>query len=235
MKMSETTPNPKPFARAAGAFFLLSLLVPMLNWTLINSKLIVPDNPVETARRVLAHDGLFRLGLVNDLVTSVIAVLLGWTLYRLLESVHRSWALLAFALKAIEGVLLAVVALGNFAVLLVFRDPALVSNPALAQVQELAGLVFDTRMTLAAVPMLFLGLDFTVFLTLLHKSGFVPRRLAGFGVLSYALILVYALLTLLFPGVAAILVVQSLCWAPSCLFELAIGAWLLTKGVANPT
>ena len=221
-------------ARSTGIFFLLSLFVPMLNWTLVNAQLIVPADPAETARRVLAHGTLFRLGLVNDLLTSVIAFVLAWSLYQLLMAVHEPWALLALGLKTMEGMLMATIALVHLAVFLMVTDPSLTSADLLP-IQKLTGLFFNTRMSLASVPMFFLGLDFTVFLTLLHKSGYVPRWLAGFGVFSYALILIYALLTLLAPGVAAILLVQSLCWAPSCLFELGIGVWLLTKGVKVPS
>jgi hypothetical protein len=98
----------------------------------------------------------------------------------------------------------------------------------------LAGQFLNMRMTKAAIPMLFLGLNFTVFLSLLYQSKYVPRLLAGFGVLAYASIFVYALLTLTFPHVAVNLVLQSMAWAPSCVFELAIGIWLLTKGIRCP-
>jgi hypothetical protein len=218
-------------AKVAGGMFLLSLLVPMLNWTLINAKFIAPGNAVETVRRVLANEGLFRVGLVNDLLTSAIALVLALTLYLLLKTVNKPWAQLALGLKATEGMLMAVIALGNFAVLLVINQPAFLTAADLAQARGLAGMFLNTRMTLAAVPMLFLGLDFTVFLSLLYKSKYVPGMLAGFGVFSYALILIYALLTLLLPNVAAILAVQTACWAPSCLFELVMGTWLLTKGI----
>ena len=218
-------------ARITGALFLASLLVPMLNWILVNAKLIVPNQPPETLHRVLANGFLFRLGLFNDLLTSTIAIGLAIALYELLKTVHKPWARLALVLKSIEGGLMAVIALVNFAAFLVVADPGFPSSLELAQAKGIAGLFFNTRMTLAAFPMLFLGLNFTIFLSLLHKSKFVPRLLAGFGVLSYALVFLYASLTLLLPEVAANLIVQSVCWAPSCLFELLIGLLLLAKGI----
>ena len=41
----------------------------------------------------------------------------------------------------------------------------------------------------------------------------------------------YALITILSPNYASILIIQVICWAPSCIFELIIGMWLLVKGV----
>jgi hypothetical protein len=217
-------------ARVTGVLFLLSLFVPMLNWVLVNAKLIVPGNADETFRRVVAQGGLFRLGLVGDLWTAGIAVGLATGLYLLLRPVHRGWALAAFGLKLVEGVLMAAIALGNSAVFLVASEPGMAT--AAPGLGHFVGELFLTRMPLAAFPMFFLGWNFAIFLSLLYRSGLVPRWLAGFGVVSYVLILVYSLLTLLLPEVASVVAIQSLCWAPSCLFELAIGGWLLTKGVA---
>jgi len=66
---------------------------------------------------------------------------------------------------------------------------------------------------------------------LLFKSKYVPGILACFGIFSYALIFIYALITILLPNYAAIMVIQIFCWAPSVLFELMIGLWLLIKGI----
>jgi hypothetical protein len=218
-------------AKVAGGMFLLSLFVPMLNWTLVNSKFIVTGNAAETVHRVLANQTLFRLGLINDIAMSVIAIVLAWTLYLMLKPVNKPWAQLALALKVTEGVLIAVIALVQFAALLVLDG--LATMPALDSPlpPALIGQFLNTRMSLAAFPMLFLGLNFSIFLSLLYQSRYVPRALAAFGVASYALILFYAVLTILFPDYAANIVIQTVAWAPSCIFELAIGIWLLVKGV----
>jgi hypothetical protein len=117
--------------------------------------------------------------------------------------------------------------------LLIWKRHATASAVELGQIETLVGLVFNTRMSIAAVAMVFLGLNFTVFLSLLYKSKYVPAPLAGFGAFSYLLILVYALLTMALPDWAAVLVIQSVCWAPSCVFELTIGIWLLSKGLRD--
>jgi hypothetical protein len=205
----------------------------MLNWVFVNSRFVVAANAAETVRRVAANEGLFRLGIVNDLLTAVIALGLALTLYLMLRSVNRGLALLALLLKVTEGVLLAATALGYFVALLILKGHAAAPAVELGQMQVLVGLAFNTRMAIAAVPMVFLGLNFTIFLSLLYKSKYVPASLAGFGVFSYLLIFFYALLTMLFPDWAAILVIQSVCWAPSCVFELTIGIWLLGKGLRD--
>jgi hypothetical protein len=215
--------------RIAGFMFLCSLFVPVLNWIFVNSTFIIPGNAIETARNVLANEFLFRIGIINSLITSLIAVVLALTLYIILKPVNRDLALLALILKLTEGVLMAVITLCVFAALLILNAQA--SAAASEPVQTLVGLFFNDYMTVSSIPMLFLGLNFMLFFYLLFKSKFVPGILAGFGIVSYTLIFAYAVLTILLPHYAAIKIIQTLCWAPSCFFELITGIWLLIKGV----
>lgn len=197
----------------------------------MSSKFIASENAVETAKNILANEFLFRVGIVNELITSVIAILLAWSLYLILKSINKNLALLAFSLKVTEAILIAVIALGNFVALLLLSGHASLTASDSGQIQALVGLFFNARIYLSAIPMVFLGLNFVVFLYLLFKSKYVPGMLSGFGIISYALIFIYALLTILSPNYASILIVQVICWAPSCLFELIIGFWLLIKGI----
>jgi len=78
--------------------------------------------------------------------------------------------------------------------------------------------------------MVFHGLNLMIFLYLLFKWNYVPRILAGFGTLSYALIFIYAVMTMLAPHYMMALIIQIIFLAPSILTELIIGSWLLIKG-----
>ncbi|TAL73579.1 MAG: DUF4386 family protein [Bacteroidetes bacterium] len=81
----------------------------------------------------------------------------------------------------------------------------------------------------ASFTMLFIGLGLSLYNYLFFRSNYIPRTIAGFGILSYSLIFVYALINILIPGHSITL--QIICWAPSILFELIIGVWLIFKGV----
>ena len=65
----------------------------------------------------------------------------------------------------------------------------------------------------------------------LHEVSGGEGILAGFGILSFALILVQSLLFILAPEYATRPINQILFWAPSGLFEIVIGLWLLIKGI----
>ncbi len=79
--------------------------------------------------------------------------------------------------------------------------------------------------------MIFHGLNSMLFLYLFFKSNYLPAILPGFGVFAYALIFVYAVLTILSPGYAAMPTIQIVCMAPSVLTEILMGFWLLTRSV----
>ena len=99
------------------------------------------------------------------------------------------------------------------------------------QLQVPVGLILNTHTTLYSIPMVFLGLDMMVFSYLFFKSKYIPRILAGFGILSFALIFIHAFMYILVPEYAAMPINQVIFWAPSGLFEILIGIWLLFKGV----
>jgi len=217
--------------KIAGIMFLLTLVIPLFNWIFVLSRFIVPDDAISTANNIMANELLFRIGIINELIISVIVVGLALTLYIILKSVNKNIALLALFLKLIEAILIAVIALGHSIALLVLNGQASLTVFEPKQIQALVGLFLNVHISITAIPGLFLGLSLVIFLYLLFKSKYVPGILAAFGVLSYALIFIYDLLFIFSPNYATILIIQIIGWGPSILFEIIIGLWLLIKGV----
>lgn len=73
--------------------------------------------------------------------------------------------------------------------------------------------------------MVFLGLNIVVFSYLFFKSGYIPKLLAGLGIISYALVFIFAITSILLPTYNMLILT-----IPSIFFELIIGIWLLIKG-----
>jgi hypothetical protein len=218
-------------ARIAGIAFLLALIIPVLSTVFVYSRLTVPGNAAATANNILTNEFLFRIGIASDLIVVIIGIVLVLALYILLKSVNRNLALLAVFLKLVAGVLITVIVLGNFFALLILTGQTSLTVVEPEQIQALAGIFFNMRFSLYAIPMIFTGLGFMVFFSLFSSSKNIPKILSGFGILSYVLIFLYALITIFSPNYASSLIIQVICWAPSCIFELIIGMWLLMKGV----
>ena len=61
---------------------------------------------------------------------------------------------------------------------------------------------------------------------LFYISSYIPKALSIWGIISYALVLVGALISLLFSGNAYMIIGSQ-----AILFEIVIGAWILCKGL----
>lgn len=211
--------------------FLFAFIIPSLNWALVLSKFNVPGDALATAKNIMANTFLFRVGIGIELLLTIGLVVLGLALYVLLKSINKHLALLALVLKLVEATLMGVTVLLPFIALGFMQTDASSMVVTQEQLQMPLGLLFNAHTSITAVPMVFLGLDMMLFCYLFLKSKYIPRLLAGFGILSFALILVQSLLFILAPEYAAMPINQILFWAPSGLFEIVIGLWLLIKGI----
>ncbi len=221
-------------ARVTGLLFLLSLLVPLLNWVLVLSGFIVAGDGKATAERMLANELLFRFGVVNYVLMAVVAVALGLALYELLKAIHNPLARFALALKVLEAGMSAVMGVLLLVALLLLKGQASPASSEVLPIASLVGLFLEIHIPATAIGGMIHGLNLVVFLSLLYISGYVPRVLAGFGVFAFVLIVVYDALLILAPAFSQNPAVQGIGWGPSILFEVAAGSWLLAKGVRTP-
>lgn len=217
--------------KVAGFMFLFAFIVPTLNWALVLSKFNVAGDALATANNILVNTFLFRLGITVELFMSVGLIVLGAALYVLLKSINKNLALLALILKLVEAALMAVTVLLPFIALQALNEDIQAIAVTQEQLQLPLGLLFNAHTSITAVPMVFLGLDMMLFCYLFLKSNYIPKVLAGFGMLSFALILIQSLLFILTPEIASLPINQIIFWAPSGIFEIVIGVWMLTKGI----
>lgn len=222
----------KGIVKVVGFLFLFAFIVPTLNWALILSRFIAPNDALKTGKNIVLNEPLFRYSISIELIMSIGLVILGVLLYEIMKSVNKNIALLALSLKLVEAGLAVVITLVSFVSMLAVID----TNGhfvALNQemLQEFAGFVLQRHKVLYALPMVFLGLDMMLFSYLFFKSRYIPRPIAGFGIISFALIFIHALLYIIAPDYAALPRSQIIFWSPSGLFEIIIGIWLLLKGI----
>ena len=222
-------------ARVAGFIFLLIVIGWILNWIFVESKLTVAGNGTATVNNIMDNELLFRIGITNELIFSICGLVLALALYIILKPVNKNLAMLALYWKLTETIIAAVIVLVTFIALQMLNGKAYLTvfNPE--QLQDIVGLFLNVRSTGATISMVFLGMNFILFFYLLFKSNYVPRLLAGFGILSYSLILVYSFANILVPQNATVLSmvnpISMIFFAPSILFEIVMGIWLLFKGI----
>ena len=231
MANSNTNTSQSKAVKIAGLFFLFNLIVPLLNWTFVLSKFTVVDNVIATANNIIANELLFRFGITIELFMSVGLMVLALVLYKILKPINKNLAMLALLLKLVEATLMAITVLIPFVALQILNGEAYQTVFTIEQLQFPIGLIFNSHTAITAIPMVFLGLDMMVFSYLFFKSKYIPRILAGFGILSFALIFIHALMYILAPQHAMMPINQIIFCVPSGIFEIIIGAWLLSKGL----
>src|SRR5438105_2022862 len=111
----------KKAARIAGAIYLSMVVTGPFSLIYVPNKLIVRGNAAATADNILAHQTMFRLSILADLVGQVIFICLAIALYRLLGGVNKIWAALMVAFVLVSAAVGFVNTLNDIAALLLFR------------------------------------------------------------------------------------------------------------------
>lgn len=219
-------------ARVAGIVYLSLALTAPFSLIYVPRTLIVAGNAAVTADNIVAHETLFRFGIVAELLTQITFILLVLALKRLLGGVNKTYASLMVMLVLVSAAVGFAGVLNNILALSFFRGSG-----------ELG--VFD-RQQLNALGMLFLGLHSQAnvvneilwglwllpFGVLVMKSGFLPRLIGALLIANCLAYLAISLTSLLWPEYAG--VVTRVALVPMAAGELSIVAWLLIKGAKVP-
>jgi hypothetical protein len=196
-------------------------------------RLIVKNNAAETARNILAHETLFRIGIAGNLFFCVGVFVLLTALYVVLKPVNRGLALLAAFWWVVWVFMWLVMSLNLFDALRLFSGTDSLQAFDAGQLQALASFYLASNFDRYYVGLLFWGLASTVCACLWFKSRYIPRALAAFGVISSAFAVACTFVLFIFPNFDKIV---GLGWfdSPMGLFDIALSFWLLFKGLRPP-
>jgi hypothetical protein len=218
-------------AKVAGFTFLFAMLTVVLANYGISFRLIVPGNAVDTARNIMANETLFRLNIACHLLYVVSIVVLLTALYVILSPVNRSLALIATFCRLVFAFMWGITALNALGALRLLGDAAYLPVFAADQLQTLARLHLASSYDAYYVGLPFWGLASTVCSVLWFRSGYIPRVLAAFGVVSSAWCVICAFAFIVFPRFDAAV---NASWfdVPMVAFEMTLALWLLFKGLS---
>jgi hypothetical protein len=234
MAFSAIDPAQQRAARVAGWAYLLTFAIVVYVNFAIHDRLIVGGNTAETARNILAHERLFRIGITGDLVYCAGIVVQLTALYVVLRPVNHGLALLAVLWRLVWVLTWLVMTLHLFDALRLLRGADYLRAFEAEQLQSLARLYLGTRFDYYYAGLLFGAAASTVCGYLWFKSRYIPRALAVFGVVSSAFCVVCTLVFYIFPSFDNIV---NLWWfdSPMGIFDIATSFWLLFRGLRLPT
>jgi hypothetical protein len=217
-------------ARVAGLAYLLIIVTSTPLWAFDTFKFIVEGNDAATFSNIMAKELLFRFTTAYELFMYVGVVILSIALYAILKTVNKDLALFALCCRLIEAIMGCLVVLSSLVVLQLLNGENYSAVFEAEQLHALVGLfLVDVQSAARSILIVFISLGTIVFCYLFFKSKYIPRILAGFGIFSFLLTLIYYIVAILFPNLPAM--IQIVCHLPGILFEVIIGLWLLIKGV----
>jgi len=218
-------------ARVAGSAILLGIVIVVVANYSIGFRLIVPNNAVDTVRNIMAHETLFRINIACNLIYVMTVVILLSALYVILKPVNRTLALVAAICRLIFALMWGVNALNSLGALRLLGDAAYLPVFGTDQLQTLARLHISAAFDDYYVGLPFWALASTLCGYLWFQSRYIPRALAAFGVISSAWGMICAFSFIVFPHFDKMV---DAYWfdVPMTIFEIALGLWLLFKGLS---
>lgn len=214
-------------ARVAGAVYVSTVVTAPFSLIYIPGRLIVPGNATATAGNILAHETMFRLGIVAELITAVIFIVLAIALYRLLGGVNKTHAALMVALVLVSNAVGFLNVLNNIAALTLFRGADFLAIFDKPQRDALGMLFLGLHGQGIVLNEIFWGLWLFPFGVLVMRSGFLPRILGVLLIVNCLAYVAASLTSLLLPDYASVVDRAIL---PAVLGEFWIMLWLLIKG-----
>jgi len=221
----------KKVARIAGVLYLSMVLTGPFSLIYVPNKLIVSGNAASTAGNILAHENMFRLAILADLVGSVLFICLGIALYRLLASVNKIWAGLMVAFVLVSATVGFLNTLNNIAALTLFRGPDYLAVFDKPQRDALGMLFIRLHSQGIFINEIFWGAWLFPFGLLVFRSGFLPRFIGVWLMINCFGYIALSVIALFFPTYYS----DAFKFGQPILFgELAIMLWLLIKGARAP-
>jgi hypothetical protein len=214
-------------ARVAGFLYLVQMAAGMFGFY-AKSSLMVAGNASQTAKNIIASEGMFRAGILSDLITVAAVIFLIWALYVVLKPVNSNVALLATILRLAENAIAAAGVAGVLIALRLLRSPEYLESLDAQEVHVLARLFISGHGAGLQVAFVFLGLGSAVFSWLWLRSRYIPRPLAILGIVASLLLTMGGLAVMAFPALGVIGLTYMV---PMFFYEVGLGLWLLARGI----
>jgi len=230
MTISTINKSQRKAAKVAGLAYLITFATVVYVNFGIYGRLIVKNNATETARNILTHEQLFRIGIASNLIYCIGVVVLLTSLYVILKPVSQGLTLLATFWRLIWVLMWLIMTLNLFDALRFLGDDNYLRAFEGDRLQALASFRLASSVDYYYVGLLFGAFASTLSGYLWLKSRYIPRVLAVFGMISSAFCVACIFIFFIFPHFDKIV---NLWWfdMPMAIFDILLSFWLLFKGL----
>ena len=216
--------SPKTMARAAGVFYLVTIVAAIIAQGLIAEQLVSGANASRTASNIIAHPDLFRFGYTMYMIEMVAQVIMTMLFYELLKPVSRTWSLIAAVVGVVGCGIKALSRVFYVAPSLVLDGSKYLNTFSEEQLSSIALLFYNVNEMGAAIAVVFFGFHGVMTGWLIIRSTYMPRFLGWVSVVGGI-----GWLTFLWPPLGYRLNLYIA--AVGILGSLATIVWLIVVGV----
>lgn len=226
--METNSTSLKKTARFAGALYLIWIFTGLFALIYVPTKIDMKGDAATTAQNVLANESLFRASIINDLFSATLWIIMVLIFYRMFKPVDKFQSKLLVALVIVQIPVIFIMDAFSIASLLIFKGE-LLNTFELAQRQEL-GLLFIKINDSGVLPLeMFWGLWLFPLAILIYKSGFLPRFLGIWLIVTGTFYMILSFVSIMFPQYKDA-VLHSPLALPAEIGEVALMLWLLIMG-----
>ena len=224
--------SPLIWGRVFGLTFLIRFIPAIFGEFFVRSSLVVPGDAATTATNIMASEGLFRAGIASMLIVFVLDVVAILALYVVLKPVNRNLSLLAAFFGLIHVAIAGLNLLTDFLALLLLSGADYLTVFEPDQLHALVLLLLNSHRYGFQLGLFFFSLHLFVLGYLVFKSGYLPRILGVFLIVSSFGYLLDSFALILLPNYADYEdIIVMVLFLPNLIGELALALWLLIKGV----
>jgi hypothetical protein len=217
-------------ARIAGGLWLAVVVTGVFAEFLVRDRLIVTGDAAATARAILAHPSLWRLGVISDLLATTCYLGVVFCLYELLAPVNRSLSRLGMVLGLLGCAIASANLVNMLAPLALLGGAPYLAGLTPDQAQSLAYAFLKLRGYGASLALVFYsGFYLSLVGVLIYRSSFFPPILGALLAIAGVCYLIGCFANFLAPALATVLFPWI--FLPGLVAELAMAVWLSTVGL----
>jgi hypothetical protein len=220
---TETTAY-RTIARIVGVVYLAGFVVGIAGNILIQSILAAPNQLVTLA----ANSTMLAISAVLWLLAVAGDAAHGILMFPILKQQSERMAVGYFAARIVDAIFIAIMVLFVLIQIPLGSEYVRAAASSLPYLQMLSSILAQAQLYAYEIGMSALGLAGLMLCSTLYRAKLLPRWLAIWGLVGYAIILVGMLSAVLGSGLG------DLSSLPGGLWELFVGVWLIVKGFRSP-
>jgi len=216
----------KSTARLTG-FLFIWLIITGLTGAMIIANVTGSGTLAEKSTRIINSKYLYGLGLLLDLIETMSAMVLAFTLYVILRPFNQLLAQLGMYFRIGESIIGAVGIIFGFVKLHLYAAEV---NAAINEntVQPLLSTIQHAGFAFYNISAIFFSVGSLLFFYIFYKSKSIPGILCIIGIAASPIVSFLCITSLISPEDARWL---QLGWAPMAIAEIGSGIWLMIYGV----